>query len=401
MSKIFFLFYVFLFPFTLLAEKNSVLLVVGTRPEAIKMIPVYECLKRENIPVSILSTGQHLELVNEIFSFFQIQPEFSFNIMKKGQDLSYITEEILHQMKPLLQNLQPALVVVQGDTTSAMAAALSAFYTKIPVAHIEAGLRTHNIYAPFPEEMNRQLISKIASLHFAPTAFSKNNLKLEGIADKKIYQTGNTVVDALYLVKRKIEKGEIVPSKEIQLLVENAQKNCQNLLLFTAHRRESIQGGGLEEAMSALYEYLKEHKDFFLFYPVHPNPVIKEIINKTSLSSLPNVFISPPLCYPDLVYVLLSAQGVLTDSGGIQEEAVSLKKMTLVLRNETDRPEGLQDGYARLVGTNALFIKKGLEDIQASLLSTETSLTPSPYGEGDAAEKITYFIQSFLNELKT
>lgn len=400
MSKFFFFLSCLFFPLFLSAEKKSVLLVVGTRPEAIKMIPVYESLKKENIPVSILSTGQHMELVDEIFSLFQITPDFSFHIMKAGQDLSYITEETLHRMTPLLQTLRPSLVIVQGDTTSAMSAALAAFYAKIPVAHVEAGLRTHNIYAPFPEEMNRHLISKIASLHFTPTNLSTNNLKSEGILEKTIYQTGNTVVDALYLVKKKIETGQIEPAEKIQLLVESCRKKTQKILLFTAHRRESI-CGGLEVAISALYDYLKERPDFFLFYPVHPNPAIKEILEKTHLSSLPNVFISSPLSYTDLIYLLLSANGVLTDSGGIQEEAVSLNKLTLVLRNETDRPEGLQKGMARLVGTNPDLIKKGLDDVSKTLASNPLSPSSSPYGDGKAAEKITSIIQSFLNEPKS
>lgn len=377
------------------AENGPVLLIIGTRPEAIKVIPVYEALKKVEVPVEICSTGQHIDLVNEIFALLKIVPEYSFNIMKPGQDLCYIAVQTLAKTTELIKKLNPSLVVVQGDTSSAMAAGLAAFYCKVPVAHVEAGLRTKNIYAPFPEEMNRQMIGRIASLHFTPTALATKNLLEEGTALEQIYETGNTVVDALYLVRDKIINKEILPSEKVYTLVEELKEKKQKIFLLTAHRRESIEGG-MEEAMNTIYTFLQAHPDVSVIFPVHPNPKIAEILDKTKLSSLPNMKLLPPVPYNDLVYLLLSSKGVLTDSGGIQEEAVSLKKPTLVLRNETDRPEGLAGGIARLVGTDAELIEKGFSDILALPTDPFDSNTPSPYGDGLAADRIARIIKLYL-----
>lgn len=385
-----------LYSFGLLSNDQPVVLVVGTRPEAIKVIPVYKALKEANIPAFLCCTGQHMELVDEILTLFQVEAGANFSIMKQGQDLTYLTETVLNKTTALLKDIKPSLVVVQGDTTSAMAAALAAFYCKIPVAHIEAGLRTHNIYAPFPEEMNRQLITRLSSLHFTPTAFASSQLKLEGVADDKIYETGNTVVDALYMIRDKIEKKEILPSQKIDKIIQDLKANGQSIFLLTAHRRESLQSG-MEEAMRAIYSYLKTHPNMTIVYPIHPNPLIAEILKKTNLDSLPNLILLPPLCYNDMVYLLLQCKGVLTDSGGIQEEAVSLNKPTLVLRNETDRPEGLQKGLAQLVGTDPDLISKGIESILYPSSDQLDDQGVSPYGDGYASQRIKHIIQQFLS----
>lgn len=395
MKKSLFLFVLFLSSFFLFGEERPILIVIGTRPEAIKMIPVYEALKKENLPVLLCSTGQHIELVNEVLSVFKTKADYSFNIMKPGQDLAYVTESTLNKTTALLKELNPSLVIVQGDTTSAMAAALAAFYCKIPVAHIEAGLRTHNIYAPFPEELNRQVIARIASLHFTPTGLASDHLKSEGVPIQNIYETGNTVVDALYLIKKKILEEEIIPSSAISAVVENLKAQRKPYMILTAHRRESLESG-MEEAMTAIYTYLNEHPELTVVYPVHPNPLIREILQKTKLASLSNLVILPPLHYHDFVYLLLNCKAVLTDSGGIQEEAVSLQKPTLVLRNETDRPEGMQGGIARLVGTNAHLIYQGIDDVLSLPLNFEDGSFVSPYGDGHASERIAQKIRCFL-----
>jgi UDP-N-acetylglucosamine 2-epimerase (non-hydrolysing) len=376
--------------------KKPIVLMIGTRPEVIKMIPVYKALKEANLPVLLCSSGQHLDIVDEALLIFKEKLDYNFGIMKPKQDLVYITNSVLEKTTDFLKETQPSLVIVQGDTTTAMAAALASFYCKIPVAHVEAGLRTKNIYAPFPEEMNRQLISKIASLHFSPTVESTLQLESEGIPKDKIYNTGNTVVDALFFIKNQIETGEIEPSSHIQKLVKELNQNGQIPLLFTIHRRESLDGG-IEEAMHTLYEYLSTHPKVSILYPAHPNPLIKEIIQKTKLDTLPNLNVLEPLPYHDLIYILLNCRGVLTDSGGIQEEAISLNKFTLILRNETDRPECLSSGFAYLVGTQPELIRQGLDKIFESDIKENPSLGVSPYGDGLAAKRIVEIIKKFLN----
>lgn len=384
---------IFLFT-TLTANERPVLLIIGTRPEAIKVLPVYHALKKINIPTELCCTGQHIDMVNEILDLLHITPDYAFNIMKPGQDLAYVTEATLNKTSALLKTLNPSLVLVQGDTTSAMSAALAAYYNKIPVGHIEAGLRTHNIYAPFPEEMNRQIIGRVASFHFTPTSLSSQNLKEENIAPDTIYETGNTVVDALYMVRDKIENKEITPSRLVSTTVQDLKNQKKPFFLLTAHRRESLESG-MEEAMTAIYNFLLVHPEIAVIYPVHPNPKITAILKKTLLTTLPNVLLFPPLPYNDLVYLLLECKGVLTDSGGIQEEAVSLNKPTLVLRNETDRPEGLVGGITRLVGTNPQLITEGF---QALVDQPEAPSTKglSPYGDGHASERIAEIIKLYL-----
>ena len=330
---------------------NPVLIIIGTRPEGIKMIPVYHALQKASIPTVICSTGQHADLLDDVFNIFQTEPTIRLNIMRPGQDLFYITTSVLTKMKEVLDSVKPSLVLVQGDTTSAMVAALAAFYLKIPVGHVEAGLRTGNMYGPFPEEINRKLISSLATYHFAPTKMAQENLIQENIDKKSIFLTGNTIVDALTIIQGKIHNNTIAVSDTIKTMVSNANLQGKTIMLLTAHRRESFDGG-LSNIFLAIKQALEAHPNLFLIiYPMHPNPAIKEVVEKSCLSQSSRIAITSPLSYSDLVYVLEQSNFVATDSGGIQEEATSLGKPVIVLRNETDRMEGVNEGYAYLAGT--------------------------------------------------
>lgn len=378
-----------------LEGEAPVLLVIGTRPEAIKMYPVYRALKEENIPTVLCSTGQHIQMVNDVLSLFQIQADYEFNIMKPGQDLFYITESVLKESKGLMEKIKPSLVVVQGDTTTALAAALAAFYLQIPIAHVEAGLRTGNIKAPFPEELNRKWIASIASYHFAPTSLSVNNLISEGVNPETIYCSGNTVVDALLAVKEKIKKQELIPSKDLVETINRIRSQKEKIFLLTAHRRES-HDGGLNQIFTAVKNSIAKHSDIHFIYPMHPNPLIKKVALEAGLYDTPRLEIISPLCYHDMVYLLDSIDIAVTDSGGIQEEAVSLNKPTLVLRNETDRPEGIKEGVAVLVGTSAEKIEKQI-DYFTENLTKNADLKVSPYGDGEAGKRIAKIIKQVLN----
>lgn len=374
------------------ANEKPVVLIIGTRPEAIKMLPVYKALKQAQISTLICSTGQHAELLDSVFTLFDVKPDFDLKIMKPGQDLFYITETVLAKTKELFLKLNPALVIVQGDTTSAMAAAMSAFYLKIPLAHVEAGLRTGNMLAPFPEEMNRRVISLLASYHFAHTKMAASQLISENIAADRIFCTGNTVVDALYSIRDKIQNGEIDPSPLLKSTVTIQKNQGHRILLLTTHRRESFDGGILQ-ILSAVKEALIRHPELYVIYPWHPNPAIQSIIKEIELEKIPNLFMVPPVSYQDMVYLISSVDGVLTDSGGIQEEGVSLNKPVLILRNETDRPEGLSS-TAVLVGTNKARILQEIELlIQKNFMSSGDA---SVYGDGHASEYIAEIIKSHV-----
>jgi UDP-N-acetylglucosamine 2-epimerase (non-hydrolysing) len=376
-----------------LSAQGPVIIVIGTRPEGIKLIPVYNALKKAGIPTLLCSTDQHAELLHDdVFKIFGIKPDISFNIMKPNQDLYYITTCVLNKMKELLQETNPCLVLVQGDTTSALAAALAAFYYKIPVGHVEAGLRTGKKYAPFPEEMNRSIIGAIASYHFAPTDFSVQNLLKENIARSTIYCVGNTVVDALYDIRNQITQGIIHPSQTIKKCIEKAKLEHKKIMLLTAHRRESF-NGGLEHIFNAVKDALEKCPELFIIYPVHPNPAIRQAIQATGLENCPNIFITKPVEYTDLIYLLDAVDFVATDSGGIQEEAVSLGKPVLVLRNETDRPEGVIHGIAQLVGTDQDCITK---NIIQNIQTTKSYPKNTIYGDGTASNQIVEIIKHEL-----
>jgi UDP-N-acetylglucosamine 2-epimerase (non-hydrolysing) len=373
-------------------SSGPVLLIVGTRPDAIKMIPVYQALQEKHVPTFLCSTGQHAEMLTEVFSLFEVTPDEELHIMKPGQDLTYLTTSVLTKVQEVIARSKPSLVVVQGDTTSAMAGAMAAFYEKVPVAHVEAGLRTGNVHAPFPEELNRRIITLLSTLHFAPTPAAVQQLEREGINKETIYHTGNTVVDALYSIVGKLQAGTLIPLPALVELVQ-AQKNAhKTLILLTAHRRESFDGG-LQRIFVTMKRVLQEHPSLFVVFPVHPNPAVQKALRESGLSEMPNIAISPPLPYSSLVYLLEASSGVATDSGGISEEAVSLHKPVLILRNETDRPEGVQTGDARLVGTDEEKILAGIEWILRKSLNGAQS--PSPYGDGKAAKRIADEIEKY------
>lgn len=399
MTKKFILLFFFSF-ITLFANDPSspILLMIGTRPEAIKMFPVYQALIAANMNVRLCTTGQHGEMVDDFLQIVGIEADHAFKIMKPGQDLFYITESVLNKMKELIEDIKPSLVIVQGDTTTALASALAAFYLNIPIAHVEAGLRSGNIHAPFPEEINRRWISSISSLNFTPTSLSTTNLINEGVKPEEIFCTGNTVVDALYAIQALLNNKQLIPSDYVLKLLKDLQITEQKSLLLTAHRRESFDGG-LYNIFSAAKKSLEKHPNLSIIYPMHPNPLIKSIAKEVGFLDLPNLHILPPLPYQDMIYLLTQVDGVMTDSGGIQEEAVSLCKPVLVLRNETDRPEGILEGYATLVGTSSDQIEQNIDQLMKSK-KKQDELKISPYGDGQASPRIASIIKTYLEKNK-
>ncbi|WP_372628273.1 non-hydrolyzing UDP-N-acetylglucosamine 2-epimerase, partial [Arsukibacterium sp.] len=327
----------------------KVLSVFGTRPEAIKMAPLVNLLKEDSeIDSRVCVTGQHREMLDQVLSLFAIKPEYDLAIMKSGQDLYDVTTSILLKIKPVLRDFQPDIVLVHGDTSTTFAAALACYYEKIAVGHVEAGLRTGNIYSPWPEEANRKLTGAITSLHFAPTDTSAANLLAENVAAKSIMVTGNTVIDALLQVVDKITEDEKLSSAFASQFPYG--QNGRRLILVTGHRRESF-GDGFEQICAALAELAKTFTDCDIVYPVHLNPNVREPVYRL-LSDVSNVHLIPPQDYLPFVYLMSKATIVLTDSGGIQEEAPSLGKPVLVMRDTTERPEAVSAGTVKLVGTN-------------------------------------------------
>ncbi len=381
-----------------LIADSPVVLIAGTRPEIIKMSPVYAELRKEKIPVVFCLTGQHANIGNEVFSLFDIRPEYDLKIMKPGQDLFYITESVMKKTKELFESIKPSFVVVQGDTTSAMAAALSAFYLNIPVMHVEAGLRSGNIRGPFPEELNRRIITLVSSFHFAPTQQAAMQLQKEGLDQSQILCTGNTVIDSMHLIKNRIERAELNVSAELKKTLADQKKLGRKILLLTAHRRESF-NGGLESIFSAMKLAVQKHSDLFIVYPTHPNPAVQAALEKSGLKKAERTLIVPPLPYHELLYTLDAADFVATDSGGIQEEGSSLGKKILVLRNETDRPECLEEGLAVLVGSDK---KKILAEIERALgpSSCIAFAGASCYGDGKASKRIACLIKERLKNEK-
>lgn len=367
-------------------QAASIILIIGTRPEGIKLIPVYFALKQSGYQVKICATFQHTNLLQEVFDVFNITPDFSFDIMRANQDLFHITQSVLANCKILFEQEKPNLVMVQGDTTSAMAASLAAFYCKIPVAHVEAGLRTGNIYAPYPEELNRQFISLIAKYNFAPSDQAVQNLKNAGVNHNTIYQVGNTVVDALNLVLGKIDNYDSLISPTIQDLIQKIKP--RKLILLTMHRRESF-GQNMVSALSAIKEFAQNHPQVCFIYPMHPNPQVGQAVADAGLKVCANIFLIGPLAYPDLVYLLSQANCVTTDSGGIQEEAASMGKPVVLLRKETDRPEAVQAGLAWLAGYDCAKIQTYLLQALNLPKSTKNNL----YGDGNSAQKIVAILK--------
>ncbi|MCK4650875.1 UDP-N-acetylglucosamine 2-epimerase (non-hydrolyzing) [Candidatus Babeliales bacterium] len=370
---------------------RPIILVVGTRAEAIKLIPLYLYFKKEGINVLLCATYQHFQLFNQVCSIFNVIPDFSLNVMKADQDLFYLTSVILQKTKEIYLKTNPSLILVHGDTTTTMASALAAFYLDIPIGHVEAGLRTGNMKAPFPEEMNRKVVGQIATYHFAPTAFSAANLLSEGIKRENVFCTGNTVVDALLWMKEKINSGKIKIDDMVVSFIRKNKSDSKKIVLLTAHRRESF-GDGLFRVFNAVKKFAKNHSDVSIFYPVHPNPNVLKAIDKSGIKDIENIFITESVAYKELIYLLMNVDFVATDSGGIQEEAVSLGKRVLVLRDMTERWEGVWDGSEELVGTNETLILNSLEKLyHLSNLNLPASYV---YGDGNACKRIFSIIKS-------
>ena len=374
------------------------MLVFGTRPEAIKMAPLVKKFQKysEEFETIVCVTGQHREMLDQVLQIFGIVPDYDLNIMKQGQDLYDVTARVMTGMRDVLKEAQPDVVLVHGDTTTSTAAALAAFYQQIPVGHVEAGLRTHNIYSPWPEEMNRQITGRIATYHFAPTPLSKQNLLAEGVKEKQIHVTGNTVIDALYMVVNKIKNDKVLDAKLEEMLNKagydiNRLVGGRKLVLITGHRRENF-GDGFIHMCTAIKDLTKKYPDVDFVYPMHLNPNVRKPIHEVfgeSLSNLCNMFFIEPLEYLSFVYLMEKSTIVLTDSGGIQEEAPGLGKPVLVMRDTTERPEALEAGTVKLVGTN---YDKIISEVSALLDNQayyeEMSKAVNPYGDGKACERI-------------
>jgi len=390
---------------------KKIMLVFGTRPEAIKMAPLVKAFqaKKDSFETIVCVTGQHREMLDQVLSLFDIKPDYDLNIMKQGQDLYDITSRVLLGMRDIFKICRPDILFVHGDTTTSTAAALAGFYQQIPVAHIEAGLRTNNIYSPWPEEMNRQITGRIATYNFSPTQLSRQNLLKENVADYKITVTGNTVIDALHWVTAKI-KGDKVLDKELaRQLKEKGYdttriaktdkefSDSKRLVLITGHRRENF-GEGFLNIYHAIQDLSKKYPNVDFVYPMHLNPNVRKPIHEVfgnELSHLGNVFFIEPLEYLSFVFLMEKADIVLTDSGGIQEEAPGLGKPVLVMRDTTERPEAVDAGTVKLVGTNYDAIMNGVSLLLDNKPAYEAmSKATNPYGDGKACERIINSILS-------
>lgn len=376
---------------------KRVMLVFGTRPEAIKMCPLVKEFQKHNdeFETIVCVTGQHREMLDQVLDIFEVKPDFDLNIMKQGQDLYDVTARVLTGMRDVFKECKPDVVLVHGDTTTSTAAALAAFYQQIPVGHVEAGLRTHNIYSPWPEEMNRQITGRIASYNFSPTPLSESNLKEEK-AQGEIYVTGNTVIDALHMVVNKLKNDESLAMEQEGILKKagydvNRLADGRKLVLITGHRRENF-GEGFIHMVTAIKDLKNKYPEVDFVYPMHLNPNVRKPIHEVfgeDLSNLDNMFFIEPLQYLEFVYLMEKATIVLTDSGGIQEEAPGLGKPVLVMRDTTERPEALASGTVHLVGTD---YQKIMDEV-STLLEDENayekmSKAVNPYGDGKACERI-------------
>ena len=374
------------------------MLVFGTRPEAIKMAPLVKEFQkqRERVDTVVCVTGQHREMLDQVLEIFDIRPDYDLNIMKQGQDLYDVTARVLTGMRDVLKEVKPDVVLVHGDTTTSTAAALSAFYQQIPVAHVEAGLRTHNIYSPWPEEMNRLLTGRLATYHFSPTPLSRNNLMREGVDDRNIIVTGNTVIDALYWVIEKIKQDEKLNNRLIGELKASGYdidrlSDGKRLVLITGHRRENF-GDGFAQMCRAIQTLTDKYPEVDFVYPMHLNPNVRKPIHEVfgeDLSGLGNMFFIEPLEYLSFVYLMEKSCIVLTDSGGIQEEAPGLGKPVLVMRDTTERPEALEAGTVKLVGTDYDKIVGEVSFLLDNEQAYEAmSKAVNPYGDGLACGRI-------------
>ena len=383
---------------------KTVMLVFGTRPEAIKMAPLVKEFQKdkENFKTIVCVTGQHREMLDQVLHIFDITPDYDLNIMKQGQDLYDVTARVLTGMRDVLNECKPDVVLVHGDTTTSTAAALAAFYQQIPVGHVEAGLRTHNIYSPWPEEMNRQITGRIATYNFSPTPLSEKNLKEEK-AHGQIFVTGNTVIDALHMVVNKLKSDDAL-AKEQENVLHNAGydvsrlANGRRLVLITGHRRENF-GEGFINMVTAMKDLSEKYPDVDFVYPMHLNPNVRKPIHEVfgeDLSAYANFFFIEPLQYLEFVYLMEKSTIVLTDSGGIQEEAPGLGKPVLVMRDTTERPEALESGTVHLVGTNHdLIVSEVSTLLDDQVAYDKMSKAVNPYGDGKACRRI---VQALADE---
>lgn len=383
---------------------KNILLVFGTRPEAIKMAPLYHEFRKypELFCSKLCVTAQHRELLDNVLSTFRITPDFDLNVMKTGQDLCDITIHVMDRLRDVLRQFMPDLVFVHGDTTTSLAAALSAFYMKIPVAHVEAGLRTHNRYDPWPEEMNRSLTGRIATWHFAPTELAKNNLLDENILDEHIMVTGNTAIDALHWALNRLGKDPKEETGIKRYLVDKGYdtdrlKHNRKLVVITGHRRENF-GERILHICHAVRNLSLAYPEADFVYPVHLNPNVRNPVREI-LSANPNgnMFLLEPLEYLPFIYVMSKSYLILTDSGGIQEEAPGLGKPVLVTREVTERPEAVDAGTVKVVGTERIHIENGVHELMNDAGKYQAmSNAGNPYGDGKAAERIVEFVRQLI-----
>ncbi|MGR7712977.1 non-hydrolyzing UDP-N-acetylglucosamine 2-epimerase [Klebsiella aerogenes] len=373
----------------------KILSIFGTRPEAIKMAPVVENLKGDNrFESKVCVTAQHREMLDQVLQLFNITPDYDLNIMKSGQDLTDITSSILLGLRSVLQEFKPDYVLVHGDTATTLSATLASYYQQIKVGHVEAGLRTNDIYSPWPEEGNRKLTGALANLHFAPTSTSADNLRRENVPQERIIITGNTVIDALLMVKDKLAQDPVL-ADELKAKFDFIDDD-RKIVLITGHRRESF-GGGFERICNAVLKLAKTFPDVDFVYPVHLNPNVRGVVNSV-LRGQDNIYLIEPLDYLPFVFLMNASSIILTDSGGIQEEAPSLGKPVLVMRDTTERPEAVDAGTVKLVGTD----EKCIFDAVAELLTNKSeyeamSFAHNPYGDGKASSRIADAIAHSLN----
>ncbi|BBA52199.1 UDP-N-acetylglucosamine 2-epimerase [Fusobacterium varium] len=359
-------------------------LIFGTRPEAIKMSPVYHELKENGIDVKVVVTGQHKEMLYQVLDLFGIKPDYDLEIMKQGQGLSELTGRLMLELDKIVKKEKFDYILVQGDTTSVLTGALTAFYNQIPVGHIEAGLRTGDIYSPFPEEANRKLVGNITDIHFAPTDVNVNNLLRENYPKEKIIKCGNTVIDALYWVKKN-------KNKDIEEIKKKYGVDDKKYILITMHRRENW-GKPMEETLRAVRDYLEKHKDIYLVFPMHLNPLVRDTAHRV-LDGFERKILIEPLEYLEFIAIMDGAHYIMTDSGGVQEEAPSLGKPTLVLRDTTERPEAIEAGTAKLTGTKYGDVIKDMELLEGETYE-KMSKANNPYGDGKTSERIRNYLET-------
>jgi len=377
--------------------KKKILIVFGTRPEAIKMAPLVKAFEsqKEHFDLKVCVTAQHREMLDQVLDLFEIEPAYDLDIMKPGQDLYDVTSNVLLGMKAVLADFKPDVVFVHGDTTTTSATSLSAFYQQIKVAHVEAGLRTGDIYSPWPEEANRQITGILSNYHFAPTTTSESNLLRENKDASNILVTGNTVIDALYLALDKIKNNDelklsIVKTIETEINDKNFSVDASKFILVTGHRREN-HGQGFINICTALKEIAIQNPDVSIIYPVHLNPNVQKPVLEL-LSDIPNIYLIAPMQYESFIYLMDKSYFIITDSGGVQEEAPSLGKPVLVMRDTTERPEALEAGTVKLVGTDTLLIIKEATELLTNDEAYELmSKAHNPYGDGKACKKIVHF----------